>query len=342
MSFLLTNYFTTTLSAAATNTATTLSITSTTNFPTAIPSGMYVPLSLLDAATKSVLEIVWATSITGSNITVLRGQEGTTAQAWLASDLIFCDPTAYSVNYTNGINGHNIISISAAYTLSTLQSGSTIDTSGASAAFILGLPASPVKGNFYSIISNGSYQITISPNGGTFIFNNQTTSTSNYNLALKNGIIANFFYDGSNWSVSDYGNQLNQETGKIIIFAGSSIPSGFLQIPTAATSISRTTYANLFNILGTTWGSGDGTTTFGMPWIPADYSIVQANANMASQTVGQLLSHYHTITGAQFNISPSTGNTLATNSPGTGVTTTSVGGAANLAAGVRFNFAIKY
>ena len=53
--------------------------------------------------------------------------------------------------------------------------------------------------------------------------------------------------------------------GTILPFAGSSIPTGFLACNGAA--ISRTTYSALFSAIGTTYGSGDGSTTFNLPLI---------------------------------------------------------------------------
>ena len=58
-------------------------------------------------------------------------------------------------------------------------------------------------------------------------------------------------------------NQANVPTGAIIPFAGSSIPAGYLLCNGA--TVSRTTYANLFKVIGTTWGAGDGSTTFKLP-----------------------------------------------------------------------------
>lgn len=52
-------------------------------------------------------------------------------------------------------------------------------------------------------------------------------------------------------------------TGTIFAFAGNNIPSGYL--PCNGSEISRTTYADLFNVIGTTYGSGDGSTTFNLP-----------------------------------------------------------------------------
>jgi microcystin-dependent protein len=51
--------------------------------------------------------------------------------------------------------------------------------------------------------------------------------------------------------------------GVIMAFAGAAAPTGFLTCNGSA--VSRTTYATLFAAIGTTWGSGDGSTTFNVP-----------------------------------------------------------------------------
>lgn len=63
----------------------------------------------------------------------------------------------------------------------------------------------------------------------------------------------------TNWVRSSVGVQ----TGTIIAFAGSSAPTGYLACNGAA--VSRTTYSALFKVIGTRWGSGDGSTTFNLP-----------------------------------------------------------------------------
>lgn len=52
-------------------------------------------------------------------------------------------------------------------------------------------------------------------------------------------------------------------TGTIIVWSTSTPPAGYLVCNGAA--ISRTTYAALFQVIGTTWGAGDGSTTFNVP-----------------------------------------------------------------------------
>ena len=54
-------------------------------------------------------------------------------------------------------------------------------------------------------------------------------------------------------------------TGSINMFAGQNAPNGYLICDGSA--ISRETYANLFNVIGTLYGEGDGSTTFNIPKI---------------------------------------------------------------------------
>lgn len=133
-------------------------------------------------------------------------------------------------------------------------------------------------------------------------------------------------------------------TGTIIDFAGTSAPSGFLACPLTATNISRATYANLFAAIGTTWGAGDGSTTFGCPWFAADYAAVQASANVGTSTTGALLAHTHTTGVVNVNYDRgSTANVAGSSTyQATAVNPTgSTGGSANLAAGVRLLKCVK-
>ena len=65
-------------------------------------------------------------------------------------------------------------------------------------------------------------------------------------------------YDGANLTDIEGIN-----TGIIVPWSDSTVPSGFLNC-TGAT-VSRTTYATLFSVIGTNYGAGDGSTTFGIP-----------------------------------------------------------------------------
>ena len=51
--------------------------------------------------------------------------------------------------------------------------------------------------------------------------------------------------------------------GVIQLYAGSTAPNGWLICN--GQSVSRTTYAALYAVIGTTYGAGDGSTTFNVP-----------------------------------------------------------------------------
>jgi microcystin-dependent protein len=57
--------------------------------------------------------------------------------------------------------------------------------------------------------------------------------------------------------------------GCVVYFPLSSPPDGYLKANGAA--ISRSTYSDLFAVIGTTFGSGDGSTTFNLPDLRGEF-----------------------------------------------------------------------
>ena len=86
--------------------------------------------------------------------------------------------------------------------------------------------------------------------------------------------------------------------GSYIQFAGSQAPVGFLVCNGGA--ISRTTYSQLFAVIGTTYGSGDGSTTFNLPnltdrFLQGSTSVgTVKNAGLPKYYRWSLLNHYRT------------------------------------------------
>lgn len=58
-------------------------------------------------------------------------------------------------------------------------------------------------------------------------------------------------------------------SGAVLYFAGQTAPSGWLKANGAA--VSRTAYAALFAAIGTTYGAGDGSTTFNLPDLRGEF-----------------------------------------------------------------------
>jgi hypothetical protein len=59
--------------------------------------------------------------------------------------------------------------------------------------------------------------------------------------------------------------------GTILPYGSAILPGGFLTCNGAA--VSRTTYAALFSIIGTGFGSGNGTTTFNLPNVTGGLTV---------------------------------------------------------------------
>jgi microcystin-dependent protein len=58
-------------------------------------------------------------------------------------------------------------------------------------------------------------------------------------------------------------------SGTVMAFASSTAPAGYIKANGAA--ISRTVYADLFAVCSTTFGSGDGSTTFAVPDLRGEF-----------------------------------------------------------------------
>ena len=57
-------------------------------FPVPVPGQSYFKLTITDAATKTISEIMHVTSVSGDVMTVIRGQEGTTPRVWSTNDIV--------------------------------------------------------------------------------------------------------------------------------------------------------------------------------------------------------------------------------------------------------------
>lgn len=73
-------------------------------------------------------------------------------------------------------------------------------------------------------------------------------------------------------------------TGTIIMFGSATPPTGFLACDGAA--VSRTTYAALFAVIGTTWGAGDESTTFNVPDLRNKFPVGSGDAYAANDDGG--------------------------------------------------------
>jgi hypothetical protein len=89
-------------------------------------------------------------------------------------------------------------------------------------------------------------------------------------------IVANMLtdveYDGIDYVVLNplpLGDIGKGDIGKVVYFASTTPPASYIKANGAA--LSRTTYAPLFSVIGTTYGAGDGATTFNAPDLRGEF-----------------------------------------------------------------------
>jgi microcystin-dependent protein len=87
----------------------------------------------------------------------------------------------------------------------------------------------------------------------------------------------------SDWDGEYLTNVEGVNTGIIIPWGSTSVPSGFLECNGSA--VSRATYAALFAVIGTTYGAGNGSTTFNVPDL-TDKTVLSRSNNKALASTG--------------------------------------------------------
>lgn len=215
--------------------------------------GEYWVGTLIDAATGLRNEIVHVTQVSGDSMTIVRAQEGTSAQTWEAGD-------SFSELWTAG------------QCQAMLQQG---DEQSGSSTFGLDTGIA----NAYSVVLNPP--LTANTMGQTLRFKaaNSNTGASTLNFGtgaapllnaqgqpLSGGeIIANYVYEAY-WNGAGYNMAMPSlvriPTGMITPFAGGAVPTGWLACIGGLLAIAS--QPALFAVLGTIYG-GDGITTFGIP-----------------------------------------------------------------------------
>jgi len=118
-------------------------------------------------------------------------------------------------------------------------------------------------------------------------------------------------------TLADEAISFGQFTGYVLPFATSTVPSGFLECNGSA--LSRTTYADLFAVIGTTYGTGDGSTTFNIPDLRGEFIRgwddgrgVDSGRTIGTVQADEFASHSHdnyALGGAMNTLSSSSGNT---------------------------------
>lgn len=130
----------------------------------------------------------------------------------------------------------------------------TLEASAVTNAYLATMAANTIKG---SVGGGNPSDLTAT----------QVTAMLNVFTALLQGLVpasgggtSNFLRADGSWAAPT---STSIPTGTVAAFAVSTPPSGWLNCDGSA--VSRSTYATLFGVVGTTYGAGNGTTTFNLP-----------------------------------------------------------------------------
>lgn len=204
--FLMANNASTTLAAPISNSATSVTLAAGTGAEFPNPSaGQQFPLTFNDAATGLLTEIVYCTARSGDVCTIVRAQESTTAQNWLAGDLAANLITAgllAAYQQSAALQPARTVTTSGAFTITTADNGGAVLLNRVSspAASSVTLPTSP-NGATYTIADGADnfnlFNVTVTfpggttgPNGSPSVVLNQAGQSASFR----------FFADSNIWS----------------------------------------------------------------------------------------------------------------------------------------------
>jgi microcystin-dependent protein len=152
---------------------------------------------------------------------------------------------------------------------------------------------------YYKIVVYKPKTVIKGANGDDYVAKSGSTMTGALTVAGTINATAGKLAEGGNALVP---------AGCVQMFAGSNVPGGWLLCNGAA--ISRTTYASLYAAIGTTYGTGDGSTTFNLPDFRGIFprgagtsgKLTNANGVSFNATIGayqndRMQGHKHSKTG---------------------------------------------
>lgn len=191
----------------------------------------------------------------------------------------------------------------------TITGTATVTSFGSSAS--TSNPVYDLRFSAGAILTHNSTSLTL-PGGANIL-----TATNDYAQALYLG--------SGNWQVVSYqrATAFQGIAGEIRSFAMNACPGGW--VAADGTNRSRTSFPTLFAALGTTWGTGDGSTTFGTPDTRGNFlrgwdngAGVDAARAFASLQTDDLKSHTHPIPESNTGGGAGTSTMVASAGPATG------------------------
>lgn len=232
-------------------------------------NGTYLRIDL-DAAARSVVN---GTERNGLKITVATRQVGQTA--WTARNTITQSALTYKNNFL--VSGGGIFAVTTAYEVRLTVADNLMPT--------------PMSG--IDTVSTSEIVMDFDGKNGVGV--------GRYRQRGRLDVEGDTYTSGQLQADGDViarGGALVAPVGGVFLWLTNSLPAGALLCNGAA--VSRTTYAALFAVIGTTYGTGNGSTTFNLPdfrgRVPVGYDVSQTEFNALNKAGGDKT---HTLTEAE-------------------------------------------
>ena len=127
--------------------------------------------------------------------------------------------------------------------------------------------------------------LTNPTSGNTLNSPSHSSQHANSNDAIE-ALEAKVGVDNSAVSTSlDYKVRINSPVGGIVLWTTNTAPTGWLVCD--GTAVSRSTYSGLFAVVGTTYGVGDGSTTFNLPNLKGRVAVGRDSADSDFDVLGE-------------------------------------------------------
>lgn len=212
-------------------------------------------------------EVLLVTAATGSTLTVLRGQDGSTAIShpsgetfdftYVAQDAREANQHVNATTAVHGVAGH-FVGDTDTQTLSNKTFVKPLATGGDLATAALTAQATVTGGKALSGRNPANVEtFAVSDAGAVSAASVAVTgaiSAATAAVPVLNGVT-----------------QPQVPVGSVTMFGAAAAPTGWLLCNGAA--VSRATYAGLFAVVGTAYGVGDGSTTFNVPNMAAKFPV---------------------------------------------------------------------
>lgn len=266
---------------------TTITLTSTAGFPVQFP---YTVIIDQREATEEVVEV---TSASGNTLTVTRGADGTTAFSHAAGATVgvgfsardLREPNTH-INSTNNVHGvtGNLVGTSDTQALTNKDLSNATNTFPSTLATTTGVQS--LSNKDLSSPTNIMPSNVLTDDNVATVTNKDFSSPSNTFPVAGSGL----------------------PSGVIVAWPGIAPPGGWLLCDGAA--VDRTEHAAIFAVIGTTYGDGDGSSTFNLPDMRVRIPIGAGTGKGLAATEGfgetvrnSLYSHSHSHSASSFSSS---------------------------------------